>query len=463
MKSLLLAVFYILWAATAFGTSDIYPKVGTPPTVASFLPSPAHTYYCATTGSNTTGDGSIGNPWVDLIGAAATVGPGDLIYFRGGTYPAYAYSNFSRSQNMLSVDGTLPAPIVITNYPGEIVKWDSVDTIWSLTLDGDYQKLIGTKVGAQYGIQITGGISIRANNVQVSGVDFIGGTSNGGDLNPAMLSVPLNDGCDNLVISHCSFRDSAHQSTADRMACIRLFRNTNSIIEYNVFKNNLELDDCASVYYKDNTQDSIVRWNTFVDSVKGVQYFTQDFVGGGHDGLDVYGNLFYNVEYPFLFRNEFGANVRIHDNVALQIPATGAFFYYLNAEPDGVGTDHGQYWNNVIEGTGFEQGWHANSANAANLPDVFDYNLWKSALDRNAPWGDQGYHAHAVTNATLGITYNTTTLTATASDTYPGRSVGLVSSNIGGFSWNAAATGGMVLGSGLTQVGAGNTRVAPIP
>ncbi len=162
--------------------SDPFPKSTAPPSVADFLPSPAHTYYCSPTGSNSTGNGSIGNPWLDLIGANGRVVAGDLIYFRGGQYPTYSYVNFSRSQNILSVNGNVTSPIVITNYPGEIVVYNSTNTTWCMTLDGDHQKLIGTKVGDSYGIQITGGISIRADYCRVSGVEFKEGTTNGGPI-----------------------------------------------------------------------------------------------------------------------------------------------------------------------------------------------------------------------------------------------------------------------------------------
>lgn len=324
-------------------TSDPFPKSAPAPTVADFLPSPAHTYYCSPTGSNTSGDGSIENPWLDLIGANGHVGPGDLIYFRGGDYPAYSAVNFSRSQNILSTNGSASNPIVITNYPGEIVTYNSTDVTWCMTLDGDYQKLIGTKVGGSFGIQITGGISIRSNNVQVSGVEFISGTSNGGDLNPAMLSVPLNDGCDQLTISHNYFHDSANAPPADRMSGIRFFTTSNSIIEYNLFKDNLELGDGACIYYKDSTTDSTVRYNTFINSLDGIEFFGQ---GDIHSGLVIYENLFYDVDHSFCFRSESGPGIRVYNNVALTIPAGGAFFYYLNADPIvGDPSDTGEYYN----------------------------------------------------------------------------------------------------------------------
>lgn len=420
-----------------FAVSDTFPPYENAPTVASFLTSPNNVYYCSPTGNNTTGDGTIANPWVDLIGAESRVRAGDLIYFRGGDYPAYPYENFSRSRNILTIDGSPTRPIVITNYPGEIVRYNSVDTIWSLTLDGDHQKLIGTKVGSEYGIQITGGITVRGDNCQVSSVEFVGGTSNGGDLNPAMLSVPTMGWTDNLKITHCYFHDSKHQSSANRMAGIRFFTNSNSIVEYNIFKNNHELSDCSCVYYKDRTSNSSVRYNTFINSAKGVQYFTQ---GDTHNGLNVHDNLFCNVTYSICFRNETAPNVSVHNNVVLSIPAGGAFFYYLNADPV-VSSSRGEYYNNVIGGTGFAAGWHTNSSNPNNLPTLFDYNLWYSSNDRNGSglWNlPSGYHSHAIT-ANNSINYNPSSMTCTVEDDYVGRNAGRNGTTIGGFTFGGTS------------------------
>ncbi len=434
----LFSLFIILTVTCSLSnaSSDPFPKLAAPPAVSDLLPSPNHIYYCSPTGSNSTGNGSINSPWLDLIGANNTVGPGDLIYLRGGTYPAYSYVNFSRSQNFLTIDGSATAPIVITNYPGEIAKWNSVDTTFSLTLDGDNQKFIGTKVGTQYGIQITGGISVRTNNVQVSGIEFIGGTSNGGDLNPAMLSVPLRDGCDSLIVSHNLFRDSKHQSSANRMACIRFYTTSNAIVEYNIFKDNHELSDCACVYFKTETYNTEVRHNIFINSEKGVQYFTGDG-GSQFSDLRVYGNLFYTVKYSMLFRNLYAPGIRVFNNISLAIPADGAYFYYRNSDYAYNGDDHGEYYNTIIDGKGFAMGDVYGSDNPINLPDIFDFNLWNSASDRNQTdyWPNQGFDTHSVTSADLGLTYTASTMTVVARDNYAGFGRGKNGTNIGGLTW----------------------------
>jgi len=76
-----------------------------------------HTWYVAPTGSDSTGDGSIGNPWATphQVGtkiAAAAIADGDTVLFRGGTYSLANGTVFSTNH---------PAAkwITLAAYPGE--------------------------------------------------------------------------------------------------------------------------------------------------------------------------------------------------------------------------------------------------------------------------------------------------------------------------------------------------------
>lgn len=438
IKLIIIIFFSILFLSfnNALAFSDVFPQSTPSPTVADFLPSPNHTYYCSPNGNNTTGDGSIENPWVDLIGAQDHVAAGDLIYFRGGTYPSYSRANHSYSQNRLVTNGSVDFPIVITNYPGEIAQWNSTDTIWSITLQENYQKLIGTKVGDEYGIKINGGASVNGDYCQVSGVEFSSGTANG-DINvadnPAMLSVPLNDGVLDLKISHNMFRDAVFATTPHRMCCIKLFQTTNLIIEYNTFQNNTEIYDGA-ISYKGDTLNSTIRYNKFHNCRAAIQYVAQTD-DGGIDGISISNNLFHNMTQATLwFSNESGGNIRIFNNVSLGSPA---FYYYLNYDAvEWNPSDHGQIYDNVIDHLAWTAGWDVPSAaETQNLPEYFNYNLWDSIADHNTlpAWGDQGWYENAVVSTNLGISYDSNTITAVADDNYPGLSAGRYGGNIGGF------------------------------
>jgi hypothetical protein len=68
------------------------------------------TYYVAPSG-NDTNPGSISQPWRTIHKAAGKVQPGDVVYIRAGTY---------QESNSFYTDGTQPAPITLTGYPGEV-------------------------------------------------------------------------------------------------------------------------------------------------------------------------------------------------------------------------------------------------------------------------------------------------------------------------------------------------------
>lgn len=74
------------------------------------------TYYLAPTGSDASGNGSIGSPWFSLNKAWSVVVAGDLVYMRGGTYI------YSTQQTMSNKSGTSGNLIKIWAYPGEIPK-----------------------------------------------------------------------------------------------------------------------------------------------------------------------------------------------------------------------------------------------------------------------------------------------------------------------------------------------------
>lgn len=357
MRTLIaLLALLLLFCPEAFATSDAFPPTTRAPAISDYFPEgPVHTYYCAPGGSNSTGDGSINNPWMDLEGANGTVRAGDLIYLRAGEYKTHRYAHYAMGTNKLNQDGAPDRPIIITNYPNEQAQFNTVlyqsvttangaadgttiiDTnipaeyqglsrgsirilsgehtdrrkafnstaggvysliqdrnndpfptmipagtsyrveadTWQLTLNGDYQKLIGTKLhDGRYGIQIHGGMTFTASvGGQISGVEFIQGTSNGGDLNPAMLSVPLTGGSHDLVVSHNYFHDSENtDSQADRMSGVLFFDVYNATVEYNLFENMIELGGGGAIKQKDQYFGTTIRYNKFIHCSLGVRF-----------------------------------------------------------------------------------------------------------------------------------------------------------------------------------------------
>lgn len=82
------------------------------------------TYYVSTTGDDTTGTGSEGNPWRHIDHVVNNhLSAGDTLYVRGGTYNEHVH--------MLNKDGTSANWITIKNYTGEtpIIDGDSPTTL----------------------------------------------------------------------------------------------------------------------------------------------------------------------------------------------------------------------------------------------------------------------------------------------------------------------------------------------
>ena len=73
--------------------------------------------YVATNGSDTTGDGSLGNPWGTLVKALSMVSANTVIYVRGGSYPYCQKLGMSGWSNWVTVK----------NYPGETASFDGID------------------------------------------------------------------------------------------------------------------------------------------------------------------------------------------------------------------------------------------------------------------------------------------------------------------------------------------------
>src|SRR5512144_173324 len=93
-------------------------------------PLAAATYYVST-GGNDGNAGSLASPWATLQHAADTVGPGDQVWVRGGSYTGFD----------LETSGTSGLRILFAAYPGELVQ---------ITQDGPLQGAGINLEGASY-------------------------------------------------------------------------------------------------------------------------------------------------------------------------------------------------------------------------------------------------------------------------------------------------------------------------
>lgn len=135
------------------------------------LPSTGNTYYISPSGSDTTGNGSISDPWFTLNKAWIVIAPGDTVYLRGGTY------RFSSQQYLIGKDGTAVNTIKIFAYPGETpiisrqLPWTFTNMVSGIYFDGDYFHWKGIHISGftqqddgYYGQMWTGFVAQYANH-----------------------------------------------------------------------------------------------------------------------------------------------------------------------------------------------------------------------------------------------------------------------------------------------------------
>lgn len=82
------------------------------------------TYYVSVTGNDTTGDGSIGNPWKTIQKAASTMTAGDVCEIRAGVY---------RETIRPTNSGTSANPIIFRAYSGESVTVSGAEAVTGWT------------------------------------------------------------------------------------------------------------------------------------------------------------------------------------------------------------------------------------------------------------------------------------------------------------------------------------------
>lgn len=82
------------------------------------------TYYLSPSGSDASGNGSIGSPWFTLNKAWSSVSAGDIIYMRAGNY------YYTSPQNLSGKSGTSSSLIQVMAYPGEkpVINGRDMDT-----------------------------------------------------------------------------------------------------------------------------------------------------------------------------------------------------------------------------------------------------------------------------------------------------------------------------------------------
>lgn len=107
-------------------------------------------WHVATSGSDTSGDGSINSPFATIQKAEQQVQPGDTVYVHQGTYRNSTFNDGDiwSGDNLLTItaNGTPSNPIVFMPYPGDSVQLEFDDTYGIIIRNSSYVTVTGFEV-----------------------------------------------------------------------------------------------------------------------------------------------------------------------------------------------------------------------------------------------------------------------------------------------------------------------------
>ncbi len=406
-------------------------------------------YYCSPSGNNSTGNGTISNPWFDLRGAQEIAQAGDLILFRGGTYSGIENGRSWFSLNRLTTTGTADDYIVIKNYPGETPVFDNIG-YFSMTLYS-YQVLDG--------ISFRGGISIYNPEIIVQNCDFREGTAGQRDGNPGMIIFPAESPyASNITIINNSFHDNRgdHVNGHGRSYAMCMFEsNLNggyTKILYNKFYNFIGATSQKYILYcKDFAHGLEIAYNRFYNS----NAYALGGWGQGDDNIvnyDIHHNLVYNCDGLGIYWGEavyakWRSNVVIDDGY-LYVP-----YYTSNDAGESMAltayfNDHGSnnVWGEVYDNVFYVdypgEFFYSNVENTGYWEWV-DYNAYADTIYQgrfeNAKKSSSNWQGNDILIAnTITVDEN---YFATIPDDSLLRNAGRYGGNIGGFEWGGQCSG----------------------
>ncbi len=109
-----------------------------------------NTWHVATNGSDTTGNGSISNPFATIQKAEQQVQPGDMVYVHQGTYRNTDFNDGDiwEGDNLLTItaNGTETNPIVFSPFPGDQVLLEFDSTYGVIIRNSSYITFTGFEV-----------------------------------------------------------------------------------------------------------------------------------------------------------------------------------------------------------------------------------------------------------------------------------------------------------------------------
>lgn len=290
------------------------------------ISSQAREIFVALNGSDTSGDGSIGDPYRTLRKAARNAAPGDTVYVRGGTYTGV-------KDSVYGVDGAAAQPITIRPFANETVIFDgtgaSISRSESVVLIGESSYIIfdGFEIRNSSGRGISTyeshHITIRNNNVH------------------HVQSRGLSAAGDNIVFEYNEVWQAVLENENEAMgssgwsAAVSANERADGSWSTNIFIRNNHVHDCwGEGISPSHANGVIIRGNTVHDTYSLNIYLSSS------NGVTVNGNYVYATTATY---NRSDRNYPAHGiGLGSETPSAGMGAYMNNVV----------IANNLIAGTG---------------------------------------------------------------------------------------------------------------
>ena len=235
------------------------------------------TYYVATTGSDTTGTGTLANPWATPQHAAKEMTAGNTCYIEAGTY-----TGTINGRLQATASGTAGNYITFENYNGGVVNLDAsgafstIDT--GITTPENYLQFIGLNViGPSYaGLDYSG-----SNNINIINCTFTN-TQDGG------IYCATGDTASNIVINGCTCNGTNTEAIDEALT----INNTNNFTIEHCLIENPVADPRCDIGIGVGCTNGVISGNT-VANCSGLGIYVS-CMGVSMSNIAIYDNAVYN-------------------------------------------------------------------------------------------------------------------------------------------------------------------------